>query len=79
MTSEERIDHLENRLEQLQAANEIMFGLMLNVMLDPRWKEVVDTPAAMAEYIRIAAGAREDQEDHIAAQMLNRVAGRLMD
>lgn len=79
MTPEERIDRLELRLAQVEEAYEIAFGLVLNVLTDPRWKAVIESPEDMAQYIRIAAAAREDQENHIAAQILDRLAGKLFD
>ncbi len=79
MTPEERLDELERRLDQSETANEIMFGLLFTIVSDQRWRDVVKTPEDMAGYLRIAAGSREDQEDHIAAQILNRIAAKMAD
>lgn len=36
MTPEERLDELERRLDQLETANEIMFGLLFMIVSDQR-------------------------------------------
>jgi len=79
MTLEERIEQLETHLEQIQQANEQLLMLIFLLALDPKWRTIIETPRDASDWLRMLAGAQEDQENHIAASVLSRVAGQILD
>lgn len=77
MTSDERIEQLEARLDQVQHVNEQLFTFILQLLYDPQLRATIETKSDASDWIRMIAGAREDQGDHIAAHLLERISDRL--
>lgn len=77
MTNDDRIEQLENRLDQVQLVNEQMFTFILLLLHEPSLRAAVDSKSDASDMIRMMAGAREDQGDHIAAHLLERISNRV--
>lgn len=77
MTADERIEQLETRLDQVQHVNEQLFTFILQLLYDPQLRSAIGTKSDASDLIRIMAGAREDQGDHIAAHLLERISDRV--
>jgi hypothetical protein len=79
MTDDERIEQLETRLDQVQLVNEQLFTFILQLLYDPNLRAAIESKPEASDWIRIMAGAREDQGDHIAAHLLERISDRIKD
>lgn len=77
MTDDERIEQLETRLDQVQHVNEQLFTFIFLLLYDPSLRAAVDGLSDVSDLIRIMAGGREDQGDHIAAHLLERISDRV--
>lgn len=74
MSNEERIEQLEVRLDQVQRVNEMLFNLVFQLLYDPQLAAAIETKSDISDWIRMMASGREDQGDHIAAHLLERIS-----
>lgn len=77
MTDDERIEQLETRLDQVQLVNEQLFTFILHLLYDPILRSAIDGKSDASDMIRVMAAAREDQGNHIAAHLLERISDRV--
>lgn len=78
MTTDDRINELEGRIDQLQRANEKMFALLFLLATESRWRETIESTADAAAWLRMIAVGQDDQQNHAAASTLSRVADVLV-
>lgn len=77
MNPEERLEQLERQLEQTQAAFEGAFALLFGLVTEDAWRKTITNSQQAADWLLLLAGTQEDKENHIAAQLLGRLAQRV--